>query len=197
MKKDYRDLAVTALTALGMVVLFAGVVLAQEHGGGHEVEMPTKMEWFWRVLNFGIIFAALTYFIAKPLKSFLRKRVEDIEAALSEARIAREESLKRLADVEARLKDKDRELAALVSVAEENGRKEKEILISEAGKVGADIVASAKENIGAELVKAKEELRREAALMAIELAEKMVRENIKKEDQVRLLDEYMAKVGGK
>lgn len=196
MKKEYKKIALTALSTLGMAVMFAAAAYAQEHGGGHE-EATTPMEWVWRVVNFGIILGALIYFVAKPLKSALRKRVEDIETALNEARMASEESRKRLADVEARLKDKDRELKALVGVAMENGRKEKEILIAEAGKAGEDIVASAKENIGAELMKAKDELRREAALMAIELAEKMVRENIKKEDQVRILDEYMAKVGGK
>lgn len=196
MKMDYKKHAVTAFSALGMVAVAAAVSFAQEHGGGH-AEGATTMEWVWRVVNFGIVFGALIYFVAKPFKSFLAKRAEDIETSLNEARVAREESLKRLADVEARLKDKDRELQSLMDVAMENGRKEKELLIAEAGKAGTDIVSSAKENIGAELNKAKAELRREAALMALELAEKMVRENIKKEDQVRILDEYMAKVGGK
>jgi len=194
MKPNYKRLARTALTALSIVALTAAFAYA---GEGAEGEGATTMDWVWRVLNFGIIVGALSYFIAKPFKSFLKKRTEDIEASLAEARMAREESLRRLSDVQARLKDKDKEIASLVAVAEENGKKEKELLIKESDKMASDILSSAKENIDAELLKAREALRREAALLAIELAEKMVRENISKEDQVRILEDYIAKVGGK
>ncbi len=167
------------------------------YAGGEGEEGSSMKDWGWRVLDFSVIFAALIYFLAKPLKGFLKKRTEDIETALAEARAAREEALKRLADVQARLKDKDKEVQSLVNLAEESGKKEKELLLKEGDKLASDILASAKENIDAELFKAREALRREAALLAIELAEKMVKENIKKEDQARILEEYIAKVGGR
>ena len=156
----------------------------------------TPMDWVWRIVNFAIILGVLIYFLKKPLQTALRKRIETVEAALAEARAAREEAVKRLAEVEARLKDKDAEVQSLVRLAEENGRKEKEQLIADSAKAGESILVSAKENIDAELLKAKDALRREAALLAVELAEKIVRENIKKEDQNRIVEEYIAKVGG-
>ena len=156
----------------------------------------TPMDWVWRILNFAIILGVLIYFLKKPLQTALKKRIETVEAALAEAKAAREEAVKRLAEVEARLKDKDREVQSLVKLAEENGRKEREQIIADSAKAGESILASAKENIDAELLKAKDALRREAALLAVELAEKIVRENIKKEDQNRIVEEYIAKVGG-
>ena len=193
----FKVLAVKASKAvvpgLLIVALLATCALAQEGG---EEPATTAMDWVWRVVNFGIIVGALAYFLAKPLKSFLKKRIEDIEASLAEAKAAREEALKRLADVQARLKDKDSEIQSLVKVAENNGKKEKDEIIKEAERVSLEILASARENIDSELIKAKDALRREAALMAVELAEKMVKENISKEDQARILEEYIAKVGG-
>jgi F-type H+-transporting ATPase subunit b len=178
-----------------MVVTAAACAFAQEHGAGGE-EGATLMEWVWRVVNFGIIAGVLVYFLAKPLKSFMKKRIEMIETSIAEAKISREDALKRLAGVEDRLKDKDAEIKSLLSMAEENGRKEKELLLIESEKMTEDILASAKENIDAELLKAKEVLRKEAALMAVELAEKLVRENISQEDRARIIEEYLAKVGG-
>ena len=193
-RPEYKKAAKTALIVFGMVALTAVAAFAQPEGGE---EATTTMDWVWRIVDFAIIAGVLVYFVAGPFKNFFRSRVEGIEAALAEAKTAREEALKRLADVEARLKDKDAEVQSLLKVAEENGQKERELLIKDSEKAGEDILASAKENIDAELLKAKDALRREAALLAVELAEKMVRENIKKEDQARIVEEYIAKVGGR
>lgn len=183
-----------ALPAAAMIVLWAAFAYASG-GEGHE-EAATPKEWGLRVGNFALIAGLLLFVYFKYVKGALRKRIEDIEAALAEAKSAREEALTRLADVEARLKDKDAELGRLVEVARENGEKEKALLIEEGGRMSEDIVSSAKEGIDAELIKARDELRREAALLAIELAEKMVRENITKEDRARIVEEYISKVGG-
>jgi F-type H+-transporting ATPase subunit b len=194
-KQKHNKTLWTLLLALAMVAAAAACAFAQEHGGGGE-EGATLMEWVWRVVNFGIIAGVLVYFLAKPMKSFMRKRIEMIETSIAEAKISREDALKRLAGVEDRLKDKDAEIKSLLSMAEENGRKEKALLLVESEKMTEDILASAKENIDAELLKAKEALRKEAALMAVELAEKLVRDNISKEDRARIIEDYLSKVGG-
>ncbi len=193
-RPEYKKAAKTALIVFGMVALTASAAFAEAEGGEEAV---TTMDWVWRVVDFAVIAGVLVYFVSGPLKKFFRSRVEGIEAALAEAKTAREEALKRLADVEARLKDKDAEIASLLKVAEENGKKERDLLLKDSEQMGEDILASAKENIDAELLKAKDALRREAALLAVELAEKMVKENIKKEDQSRIVEEYIAKVGGR
>jgi len=201
MKSKYlpsRDVTIktlrTLLYAAAMVAVLAAAAYAAPEGGAEET---TTMDWVWRIVNFAVIAGLLGYIYFKYGRGALKARIDGIEASLAEARAAREEALKRLAGVEAKLKDKDAEIQGLLKVAEENGRKEKALIIAESGKMSEDILASARENIDAELLKAKEALRKEAALMAVELAEKMVRENIKKEDQARIVEEYIAKVGGR
>ncbi len=193
-RPEYKKAAKIALTVFGMVALTAVAAFAEAEGGE---DATTTMDWVWRIVDFAIIAGVLVYFVSGPFKNFFRSRVEGIEAALAEAKAAREEALKRLADVEARLKDKDAEIQSLLKVAEDNGQKERALLLKDSEQMGEDILASAKENIDAELLKAKDALRREAALLAVELAEKMVKENIKKEDQARIVEEYIAKVGGR
>jgi F-type H+-transporting ATPase subunit b len=185
--------AKAVLPAAAMLLVFVAVAHAAGGEGGEE---PTGKDWMWRTVNFAIIAALLVYIYVKHVKGALKSRIEGIEAALAEAKAAREEAITRLADVEARLKDKDAELARLVSVAQENGAKEKARLIEDGETISVDIIASAKEGIDAELIKAKDELRREAALLAVELAEKLIKENISADDRSRILEEYIAKVGG-
>lgn len=44
--------------------------------------------------------------------------------------------------------------------------------------------------------KAKAELKNEAATLAVELAETLIREQINEDDRQRLVEEYLVKVGG-
>ena len=193
MKPRCKKTLWTALAVMSMVGMTAALAHAEGAGGGEEG--ASLKDWLWHLVNFGIFAAALIYLLAKPFKRFLVKRSDDIRQALDEARAAREEALGRLADVQARLRDKDKEIQSLLDMAQENGKKEKELLVKEGDRVAADILSSARENIDAELFKARESLRREAALLAMELAEKMVKENISKEDQARILEDYIARVG--
>jgi len=191
-KKNIKKAFIVCLSVAAMVAL----TVALAHAGEGGEEAATGKDWMWRVIDFAFIAGLLVYLLAKPFRSAMRKRIEDIENSLVEAKAAREEALKRLADVQARLKDKDTEIQGMLKVAEDNGKKERAALIQEGERMSEDIIASAKESIDAELLKAKDALRREAALMAVELAEKMVRENIKKEDQSRIIEEYLSRVGG-
>jgi len=178
--------------AAAVVALSAAAASAAEGGA----EGATGMEWMWRTVDFALLAVLLGWVYFKHIKGILAKRIEGIEDALSEAKTAREEALARLADVEARLKDKDKEIEALVKVAEDNGVKQKARLADDGRKISEDILASARESIDAELAKAREAVRKEAAAMAVEIAEKMVRESINAEDRARIVQEYIAKVGG-
>jgi len=191
-----KSIKKAALVLLPAVCVVAVAAVRAYAGEGGEAEGPSTMDWVWRIVNFAVVAGLLGYFLTGKVKAALSARIEGIETALAEAKAAREDALKRLADVQARLKDKDSEIASMVKQAEENGEKERALLIAEGEKAVQTILASAKENIGAELMKARDSLRKEAALLALEIADKLVRENIKKEDQARIAEEYIAKVGG-
>ncbi len=178
------------MAALAIVSVFAAVALA---AGGGEATKP--MDWGWRIIDSSIIIAVLVWVWIKYGKPALLGRIAKIEASLEEAKKTREEALAKLSAVEAKLRNKDAELKSILDIAKANGEKEKEMLVREAEKMVADIASSTKDLIDAELVKAREAIRREAAFKAVELAEKMVRENVKKEDQARMLQEYLEKVG--
>ena len=59
------------------------------------------------------------------------------------------------------------------------------------------ILEQARTNIAYEVKRAKETIMEEAAAIAIELAEKKLKEKLTQEEQLKLLEESLAKIEGK
>ncbi len=181
------------------IMYLASVSIAFASSGGEEGGAGAIFkDYLWKIINFGILFFVLYKFGKKPLQSFLKQRTELIEKTLKEAQQAKELAQKALAAVEERLKARDREIGEIVSSAKESGEKEKARLIEEGSRMKEKILEQAKTNIDYEVKRAKETIMEEAAAIAIELAEKKLKEKLtKKEEQLKLLEESLVKIEGK
>ena len=174
-------------------IAFACVAFGAEEEGSHA---PWWKDYIWKVINFGILVIILYKFGKKPLQSMLKQRTEMIEKTLKEAREAKELAEKALREVDVRLKEKDKEIAEILSVTKRSGETERENLIEQGDKLKEKILEQAKANIAFELKHAKEAIKAEAAEIAIELAEKKLKEKLTTEEQEKLLEESIAKIGG-
>ena len=93
--------------------------------GGEAAHTPLWKEYLWKIINFGVLFFVLFKFGKKPLQDFLKTRTELIEKTLKEAQEAKILAQKALAEVEERLKVKDKELEEIISSARQSGENEK------------------------------------------------------------------------
>ncbi len=166
-------------------------------GGGEEAPYPAWKDYMWKIINFVVLIIILLKFGKKPLQNFLQKRTELIEKTLKEAKEAKEAALKALQEVEERLKIKDAEIEAIVAAAQKSGEQERDRIIEESARLKEKILEQAKTNIEFELKHAKEVIKAEAVDLAMELAEKKLKEKLTKEEQERLLDDSLVKIGGK
>jgi F-type H+-transporting ATPase subunit b len=171
--------------------------LAFASSGGGEEHTPLWKEYGFKIFNFVLIVAVLYKFGKKPLANFLQNRTALIEKTLNEAKEAKEAAQKALQEVEGRLKAKDAEIEAILAAAKKSGEQERNRIIEESGKLKEKILEQAKTNIDYELKHAKEVIKAEAVELAMELAEKKIKDKITKEDQERLLDESLVKIGGR
>lgn len=159
---------------------------------GHESGMWKG--FMWQVINFAILATAL-YFVGKgPLKQMLKSRTETIERGISEAAKAKEASSEALSEVRAEMDLKDSRIASMIKSAEESGVKERENLIEEGRKMSQRILDQAKSNIDAELRLAKQELRAEAAAMALSEAERKIAQKLTESEHRALIEETMKKL---
>lgn len=155
------------------------------------------MEWVWKILNFAILVFILVKFLGKPLKEFLKKRTELIEKTLKEAREARELAEKALTEVEERLKLKDKEIAEMLAQSQRTAEIEQGILIKQGEQMKEKVLEQAKNSIDYELRLAKETIKAEAVGIAMELAEKKLKERLSADKQTVLIEESIAMVEGK
>ena len=166
--------------------------------GGEGSEPNLLKAYFWSIVNFLILVSLLVFMMKKmDIKGYFRKRTELIEQSLKEAREAKELAQKALAEIEERLKVKDKEVADIVTAAQESGEREKIRLVEEGEKLKARILEQTKNNIAFELKTAKEAIKQEAVDIAMELAEKKLKGKLTKEEQMRLLEESISKIEGK
>lgn len=187
---------ILALTVFNLAI--ASFVFASSGGGeGAEHAAPWWKDYIWKIINFLFLFVILFKFAKKPMQNFFQKRTELIEKTLNEAKEAKAASLKALQEVETRLKAKDAEIEAILAASRKSGEQERDSIIVESDRLKAKILEQAKTNIEYELKHAKEAIKAEAVELAMELAEKKLKEKLTKEEQEKLLEDSLTKIGGK
>lgn len=174
-----------------IATLFIADMLYGAEGAAHGSEWK---EWLWRILNFAILVVILVKFAGKPLREFLKKRTEMIEKTLREAEEAKNLAAQSLAAVNERLKLKDREIEEIIANAQTAARKEKELLIQQGEQMSGRILEQARNNIDYEVRLAREKIREEVAEIALELAERKMREKLSREKQIELIEESLARM---
>lgn len=199
MKPVTQRQTVTLLTIACVAGLLLAAPLAFGSAGAAEGEHKSLFQTFlWPVINFLLLVAILYIMLKKmDIKGYFRKRTELIEQTLREAREAKELALKALEEVEGRLKVKDQEIEQIIAAARTSGEKERDHLAEEGERVRAKILDQARTNIDFELKRAKEEIKQEAVELAMDLAEKKLKEKLTKEEQQKLLEESLTKIEGK
>ncbi len=166
--------------------------------GGEGAEPSLFKAYFWAIINFLILVGLLVFMMKKmDIKGYFKKRTELIEQSLKEAREAKELAQKALVQVEERLKIKDKEIEEILKAARESGERETGRLAEEGDRLKARILEQTRNNIDFEVKQAKEAIKQEAVEIAMELAEKKLKEKLTKEEQMKLLEESISKIEGK
>ena len=191
-----RALRIAALLAASLCA--AAVAFAAEESGAHPagaVHVPWG-EILKQAINFLILAGVLVYFLRKPLSSFLKERSELLRKAIDDAARARAEAAEKLVAIETRTAKLSDEIAAMnakmdVEAAAE-ARRLQETVTAEISRIRAQSEFTGEQ----EVKKAREELRREASLLAARAAEELVRKTLSPEDQERLIRENLEKIEG-
>ncbi len=185
----------TILITLLLIGMTCGIVCASG-GGGHEVASGVLLKDFlYRVFNFAIVVAILVYFLRKPLKNALSGRTEEIEKALAEAQEIKDAAEAKFAEYDLKLATATEEIAEISAAIRREGEAEKQKIIASAKEMAIKIEKDAGNAADLEVAKARTELQREAVNLAVSVAEDLLKKNFTKEDDTRLIDEYMQKVG--
>jgi F-type H+-transporting ATPase subunit b len=186
----------SALSVLA-VLLPAALALAAGGGGEHQADSGAVMKDFaWRVVNFAILAGIVFWALKKAnLKGSLADRQAQIEKSLREAREAREAAEAKLKEYTEKLVRANQEVDELRTAMLKEAEAEKQRIVAEARQAAEKVAKQAVQAADQEVLKARSELRAEAARLAVELAAGKLAGAVQKDDHDRLVQDYLGKVG--
>lgn len=171
---------------------------AGEHGGAHVSNSlsPAKLKDLgFRVMNFIVLLIILVKFGAKPIANGLgarrkqiREEIVDLEAKKADAELAYK-------DFSAKLESVEKDVDSIVEKAVAQAEIEKVRILEAAEKSADDIKRSAEMAIANEVTAAKRALKVEVTEQAAVMAEELIIKNLTADDQVKIIEDYLDKVG--
>ncbi|MBW1637070.1 MAG: F0F1 ATP synthase subunit B [Deltaproteobacteria bacterium] len=171
-----------------------GDAAAAEHGGGSLSAAKLK-DLGWRIVNFIALMIILVKFGAKPIgaglasrRTQIREEIEGLEQKRADAEQSYDAFQVKLANVES-------EIDTIVDRAVAQAEIEKKKIIEKAEMAAEDIKRSAEMVIQNEITEARRSLKDEVADQAALMAEELIVKNLTDDDQVKIIDDYLVKVG--
>ena len=149
----------------------------------------------WRIVNFIALMIILVKFGAKPIGAGLAARQKKIKDEIEELQQKRADAEKSYNDFQAKLASVESEIDKIVDRAVAQAEIEKVKIIEKAEQAAQDIKRSAEMAIQNELTEARRTLKNEVAEQAAILAEKLIVNHLTVDDQVKIIDNYLVKVG--
>jgi F-type H+-transporting ATPase subunit b len=175
-----RRLAILTV-ALGLTFT-GGALFAQEHEGGEkkagvekEESFAEKHELELKWANFLLLAGLLGYFIGKNAGPFFAGRSAGIRLDMEESLRQRREAEAKAADVDRRLANLEKDIAALRAQSEAEAKVETELMAQQTEAEFHKIQAHAQQEIETAGKAARLALQRHSAELAMQLAEQKVR----------------------
>jgi F-type H+-transporting ATPase subunit b len=169
-----------------------------DQGGGHgegSLSSAKLKDLFWRVINFIALMIILVKFGAKPIASALGNRQATVRNELEDLQTRRDEAEKQYREFESKLATVERDIDSIVEKAVAQAEVEKTKIIEKAEQAVDDMKRQAELTIQNEISEARRDLKNEIADQAAVMAEELIVKNLNQEDQVKIIENYLNKVG--
>lgn len=150
---------------------------------------------FWTFLIFLLVYVILGRAAFGPIQKALKKRENDIQSSLDEAKKAREEMSQLQSQNEQLLKEAQEERAKILREAKDTKENIVKEAKEEAKKEAQKIVADAKEQINNMRMETMTNIRNEVGTMAVDIAEKVLRSKLRgDQEQEKLVNQLVDEI---
>ena len=170
---------------------------AGDHGAAKGGSLsPAKLKDLgFRILNFIALMIILVKFGAKPIGASLASRQKRIKDEIEDLQAKRAEAERSYKDFEAKLASVEKDIDKIVEKAVAQAELEKVKIIERAEQAAADIKRQAELAVQKEVMEARRSLKNDVADQAAMMAETLIVKNLTAADQVKIVEDYLAKVG--
>lgn len=186
----------------GHAVTEAGASATEGHGatgGAHAKKnslSPEKLKDLgFRVMNFLVLLIILVKFGAKPIAESLGDRRKQIRVEIEDLEAQKIKAEQDYKEFSAKLETVEKDVDGIVEKAVAQAEIEKVRILEAAEKSAADIKRAAASAISNEITAAKRDLKNSVTEQAAVMAEELIVKNLKAGDQVKIIEDYLDKVG--
>jgi len=148
----------------------------------------------WTIVVFVIFLLLLRKFAWGPILSSLNSREENIKSALETAEKQNKESIEILEQNKKIIAEANAQASKLMSEARELATKLKDDIVSKANEEANRNINRAKEQIVSMKETALEEMKGDIVDIAIKASEKILSENLNREKQINIINDFMKKI---
>lgn len=167
-------------------------------GDAHAVDSlsPAKLKDLgFRVMNFIVLLIILVKFGAKPIAESLGSRRQQIRDEIEDLEAKKVKAEQDYKEFSLKLESVEKDVDTIVEKAVAQAEVEKARILEAAEQSAADIKRSAESAIANEITAAKRDLKVSATEQAAVMAEEIIVKNLTADDQVKIVEDYLGKVG--
>jgi len=149
----------------------------------------------YTLLVFLILLIMLRKFAWGPLMGIMKEREEHVASEIDAAEQNNAEAKKLVEEQREMLKQSRVEAQELIERAKKQAEDQKDVIVAAAKEEAESIKASAVQEIQREKEHAIAALQEQVASLSVQIASKVIEKELKEEDQVKLIREYIKEVG--
>ena len=150
-----------------------------------------------QIVNFFILLFFLNIFLFKPLKQAIKDREDKVRNTLDEAESINAEAEKLKEQYGQKLSQAKKEAQDIIQSAQDSAEKTNNEIIDDAKKEARYTTEKAVRDVEAMRAKEMDKVRAEAGNIAVNMAEKLLRESLDDKYQAALVQSFLDKTGGK
>lgn len=182
----------------GATLLMAGTpvaALAEEENAGIKLLMPNMAEFIPACVAFIIIFVILSKFAWPTILKMMEDREAKIQGDLDAAEQAKTQAEANAKAYEERIAAAEHEAAEIVAQAKRDAEEERARILAKAQKDAAATIAKARDAVESERKKALVQLSGSVVDLSVEIASKIVGDDLTDDQHRKLAERYLAEVG--
>jgi len=155
---------------------------------------PDPGLFIWTIVTFLVLLGLLAKFAWRPLLQALENRQQSIIKSLDDAKKAQQELERLHAESAEMIRQSRVEAEAIVARSRGDAERLREEMKQKARMEADGIVKNAQRQIQLETSRALQQIRREAVDLSVMIASKLIRRNLTKEDNERLIAEALEQI---
>ncbi len=190
-------LSVCLMMSILVTPLFSSIAYASEESGSSGISaiLPNMIEFIPMLIAFIVLWIILAKFGWPMFAAMLDKRENTIREALEKSEKAKIESEELLQEYKKQLDDARAESAEILANARKSAEALEKDLKAQAEASAEEIITKAKQSIEAERKSAVASLQASVADMTIDVAEKLIANDLKDSEHRSIVEKYIREAG--